>query len=349
MKKKFSIAMITLLLVLAGCSSGIDSETVSLMTWGGDFIPREIISEFEEETGIRVDYKEVSSNEDMQSLLETSPDQYDVAVVTDYMVDILRQNEDLLPLDKDYLPNIENINPNYQNNYFDEDNEYSIPYAVSTALLLVNQEEVKALGADSISSYDDLWQTELEDNLVIIDGATEVIGIVSKAIGSKINDPDPAVLEMVREKLFELRPNITRFETNTPEDSLLNKEAVAGFMYSNQVAKAIDQDSDLEPVFAMEGTPIYIDSFVMSKDAPNPENTYKFLDFLMRPEISAKISELTQFTSANSAAEEYLSDEFVDNPILNMSDEVSSNTFFYTDLELVLEEYDFMYSEFKTK
>lgn len=349
MKKKFSILMITLLMVLAGCGTGRSTESVSLMTWGGDFIPREIISEFEEETGIKVDYKEITSNEDMQSLLETSPGQYDLAVVTDYMVDILRQNDDLLALDKTKMPNIGNINPNFQSNYYDENNDYSIPYAVSTALMLVNPSEVEALGASPITSYADLWQEELKNNVVIIDGATEVIGIVSKALGQEVNNPDPAVMEMVKEKLFELRPQITRFETNTPEDSLISREAVVGFMYSNQVAKAITQDSELSPVFASEGTPIFIDSFVMSKDAPNPENTYKFLDFLMRPEISAKISELTQFTSANSAAEEYLSDEFRDNPILNMSDEVSSNTFFYTDLELVLEDYDFMYSEFKTK
>ena len=349
MKKRIIATMMVLLLVLAACGPSKNEDSISLMTWGGDFIPREIINDFEEETGIKVNYKEVTSNEDMQSLLETSPGQYDLAVVTDYMVDILRQNDNLLELDKEKMPNIDNINPNFQSNYYDEDNAYSIPYAVSTALLLVNPKSVDALGADPIVSYADLWQDELKDNLVIIDGATEVIGFVSKALGQKINDPNPEVLEEVREKLFALRPNITRFETNTPEDSLLNKEAVAGFMYSNQVAKAIEEDSDLEPVFASEGTPTYIDSFVMSKEAPNPEATYKFLNYLMDGEVSAKISELTQFTSANSAAEEFLSDEFKNNPILNMSDEVSSNTFFYTDLELVLEEYDFMYSEFKTR
>ena len=79
----------------AACGNGSSGgkKQINLMTWGGDFIPREIISRFEEETGTKVNYKEVTSNEDMQSLLEANPDQYDLAVVTDYMVDILRQNE----------------------------------------------------------------------------------------------------------------------------------------------------------------------------------------------------------------------------------------------------------------
>ena len=139
------------------------------MTWGGDFIPREIIDEFEEESGIKVNYKEVTSNEDMQTLLETSPDVYDLAVVTDYMVDILRQNDNLENLDKTQLPNFSNLNPVYQGNYYDGNDEYSIPYAISTSFLLVNPEAVEALGANPITSYNDLWQEELKNNIVVID------------------------------------------------------------------------------------------------------------------------------------------------------------------------------------
>ncbi|MFA6783003.1 MAG: spermidine/putrescine ABC transporter substrate-binding protein, partial [Sedimentibacter sp.] len=90
---KLSVLLIIALLMasLTGCGNNAGTvEQINLMSWGGDFIPREVISEFEEETGIKVNYKEVTSNEDMQSLLEANPDQYDLAVVTDYMVDILR-------------------------------------------------------------------------------------------------------------------------------------------------------------------------------------------------------------------------------------------------------------------
>ena len=121
---------------LVGCGGDSSSkEEINLMTWGGDFIPNEIISDFEKETGIKINYKEVTSNEDMQTLLETNPDQYDLAVVTDYMVDIMVKNDYLESLDKDSLSNFSNINPVYQNNYYDENNEYSMPYAISTAFL----------------------------------------------------------------------------------------------------------------------------------------------------------------------------------------------------------------------
>ena len=347
MKKKV-ISILLVLFVLTACSPKATSEdSISLMTWGGDFIPREIINDFEKETGIKVNYKEVQSNEDMQSLLETSGDQYDLAVVTDYMVDILRQNGNLHKIDESKLENFKNINPNYQGNYYDESNEYSIPYAISTALLLVNPDAVAEKNAEAITSYEDLWQNELKDSLVMIDGAVEVMGIVSKALDLEVNSDKQEDQDAVREKLFALRPNIHRFETNTPEDSLLNKEAVAGFMYSNQVYKAIEQDDSLEAVFAKEGTPIYIDSFVISKDAPNLEGTHKFLDYIMKPEVAARIAEITKFTSANEKAVDFLSDEFKENPIMTLSDEVSSKTFFYTGLEKVLEDYDFIYSEFK--
>ena len=351
-KRTLSIAMAVLFVfAFAACGNGSSGgkKQINLMTWGGDFIPREIISRFEEETGTKVNYKEVTSNEDMQSLLEAGPDQYDLAVVTDYMVDILRQNGNLEVLDKGKLSNFSNINPVYQRNYYDEKDEYSIPYAVSTSFLLVNPEAVAALGAEPITGYKDLWQEELKNNVVLIDWSVEIMGLVLKSLGYEYNETDPAKVEEAKEKLFELRGNVVRFETNTPEDSLINGEAVAGFMYSNQAVKGQAANEKLEPVFPEEGMPIYIDSFVMSKEAPNKENAYAFLNFLLEPEVSAKISDITNFSSANQAAEEYLPEDFKNNPMLNIPDEVIENTSFYINVAEVSEEYDHIYSEFKMK
>ena len=322
---------------------------VNLMTWGGDFIPRAIISEFEQETGIKVNYKEVTSNEDMQSLLEASPGQYDLAVVTDYMVDILRQNDMLAVLDKDQLPNYANINPVYHGAYYDPDDQYSIPYAISISFLLVNPGAVEALGADPITSYHDLWQEELANNVVLIDWSVEIMGLVLKSLGYEYNETDPAKVAEAREKLFALKPNIMRFETNTPEDSLVNGEAVAGFMYSNQAVKGVQSRPELAPVFPTEGMPIYIDSWVMSKDAPNKDGAYQFLNFIMRPEIAARIADLTKFTSPNRAAEEYLPEDFKNNPMLNLADEVVENTSFYIGVDRVMDEYEHIYLEFKLR
>lgn len=340
---------VLLVFSLTGCSGGGSDEQINLMTWGGDFIPREIINQFEEETGIKVNYKEVTSNEDMQSLLEANPDKYDLAVVTDYMVDILRQNGNLENLDKSQLPNFVNLNPVYQGNYYDENDEFSMPYAISFSFLLVNPESVEALGADPITSYNDLWQEELKDNIVVIDWSVEIVGLALKTLGYEYNETDPQKVEEAKEKLFDLADNIMRFETNTPEDSLINGEAVAGFMYSNQAVKGKLADDSLEAVFPTEGMPIYIDSFVMSKEAPNKDNAYKFLNFLLEAEVSAKISEITNFTNPNRAAEEYLPEDFKNNPMLNLSDNLVENTSLYINVEDVLEEYDHIYSEFKNK
>ena len=87
----------------------------------------------------------------------------------------------------------------------------------------------------------------------------------------------------------------------------------------------------------------------MSKQAPNKDNAYKFLNFLLQPEISAKISEITNFSNPNKAAEEFLPEDFKNNPMLNLSDDVVKNTSLYINVEDVLEEYEDIYSEFKTQ
>ncbi|MCK9525830.1 MAG: spermidine/putrescine ABC transporter substrate-binding protein [Limnochordia bacterium] len=350
--KIVGILVVALLAITAVFYTGATVEAageINLMTWGGDFIPRAIIREFEEETGIKVNYKEVTSNEDMQSLLEANPGQYDLAVTTDYMVDILRQTDMLAVLDKSQLPNYANINPVYHGAYYDPTDEYSIPYAISISLLLANPGAVEALGADPITSYHDLWQKELVNNVVVVDWSVEIMGVVLKSLGYEYNETDPVKVAEAREKLFALKPNIMRFETNTPEDSLVNGEAVAGFMYSNQAVKGVQTKPELAPVFPTEGMPIFIDSWVMSKAAPNKDGAYQFLNFIMRPEIAARIADLTKFTSPNKAAEEYLPEDFKNNPMLNLADEVVENTSFYIGVEKVLDEYEHIYLEFKLR
>lgn len=344
----FLSALLVFTLTACGGGKKEDSKEINLMTWA-NFIPREIIDQFEEETGIKINYKEVTSNEDMQSLMEASPDQYDLAVVTDYMVDILRRNESLESFDGEKMPNFTNINPLYQDQYFDKNNEFSVPYAISTAFLLVNPGAVAELGATPITSYADLWQPELKNSLVVIDWSVEIMGLALKTLGYEYNQTDPEIVAEAKDKLFALKDNIMRFETNTPEDSLISGEAVAGFMYSNQAVKGQQADANLEPVFPTEGMPMYIDCFVMSKEAPNKDNAYAFLNFLLDPEVSAKISELTSFTNPNSAAQEFLPEDFKNNPMLNLSDDVISNASLYIDVDAVTEEYDHIYAEFKNK
>ncbi|NLL08160.1 MAG: spermidine/putrescine ABC transporter substrate-binding protein [Firmicutes bacterium] len=350
MNRRSAVLLVAVVLVLAAAgAAGAKEGEITLMTWGGDFIPREIIQEFEQETGIRVHYKEAPSNEDMQSLLEANPDQYDLLVVTDYMVDILRQNGVLEVLDKTKMPNYANINPVYLGNYYDPTSEYSIPYAISISLLLVNHEEVEKLGAKPITTYSDLWQPELRGKVVVVDWSVEIMGVALKSLGYEYNETDPAKVAEARDRLFALKPNIVRFETNTPEDSLINGEAVAGFMYSNQAVKGNAADPKLQPVFPTEGMPIFIDSWVMSKEAPNKDGAYKFLDFIMRPEIAARIADLTKFTTPNKAAEPFLPDYYRDNPMLNLADEVVENTSFYIGVDKVLVEYEHIYVEFKLR
>ncbi len=348
-KNIIALSLVAVFLIsLVACGQTGGKGQINIVGWA-DFVPREIIDKFEKDTGIKINYKDVNANEDTQTLIETNPDQYDLLVVTDYMVDILRQNGNLAALDKEKLPNFTNLNPAYQGKYYDPADEYAVPYAVSTSLLLVNEAAVADLGAEPIRGYKDLWQEELTGAIVTVDWSVEVIGFVLKSLGYEYNETDPAKVAEAREKLFELKDNIVRFETNTPEDSLINQEAVVGFMYSNQIYKGQQADPALVPVFPEEGIPVFIDCFVMSAQSPNQENALKFLNFIMDAKISAEVSELIYFSGANKAAEEFLSDEFKNNPVLKYPDEAIASMSFYTGVAEVTDTYDHIYAEFKLR
>ena len=150
------VLLIAILAFVWMTSTKDKGEEINLMTWGGDFIPRVIIDEFTEETGIKVNYKEVTSNEDMQSLLEANPDQYDLAVVTDYMVDILRQTACWRSWTSQRCP-MSRTSIRFTKGTTMTRRRILQPVCVSTSFLLVNPEAVARASASDYQ-LQDLWQ-----------------------------------------------------------------------------------------------------------------------------------------------------------------------------------------------
>ncbi len=345
MKKQLSLLLAAALATsLFGCSNKTTEEkTLNVLTWDG-YIPEDIAAEFSEETGIKLNYANINDNEEMLSKLEaTEGGQYDLVIGSDYIIDIARKKGLLSELDKTKIPNYDNLDPAFLGQYYDPDNLYTVPYAAGTPLIIYDPAKVTV----DIRSFDDLWNPALENQIVMMDDARNVIGITLKSMGKSMNETDPAVLEQAKEKLLKLKPNIHHLDYNNPNDAMVNGEAAVGYMFTPQVILALQERPDLKVVYPSEGMGFGIDSWFVPLNAPHKDNAYAFLNDILDAKTGARVSEQTLYLCPNKASEPYLSEEFKSNQALHIPAEFLGNTEFIEDVGDATEIYDKIWTEFK--
>lgn len=206
-------------------SPAAEEKVLNIFTWDGYF-PQDVIDGFTAQTGIKINFSNFETNEEMLTKLEaTKGGEYDLVVASDYIIDIARKKGGLLgELDKSKLPNFTNLDESYLNKYFDPDNKYTIPYGPGTPLIVYDPAKVPF----EITGYADLWRPELADSIAAIDDGRNMIGITLKTMGKSLNETDPAVLEEAGKKLQELKPNIRMLTYNNIQDAIIGGEASVG-------------------------------------------------------------------------------------------------------------------------
>ena len=326
-----------LALGLAACGKKADEKVLNIFTWA-TYFPDDVLAEFTEQTGIKINYSVFQSNEEMLMKIQQGGD-YDLVLASDYIIDIARSQDLLMKLDKSKIPNFKNIDPAFQGKFYDENNEYTVPYSAGIPLIIYNPELVGDL---EITGYEDLWNPALADSVVVMDDARNVIGITLKTMGKSFNETDPAVLDEAREKLLTLRPNIRALDYNTPYNLMLSGETSVGYMFTSQVLTVLNENPNFEVVFPKEGLGFGIDSCFIPAKAPHADNAHAFLDFILDGERSAHITDQIYYISCNSAATPYLS-----NQALVIPDEAIAGAEFIMDVGETADLYNDIWTEFK--
>ena len=254
MKKKIiSMILCTALAgsMLAGCGEKKeeDNKELVLYTWEGLF-PQEVLTDFEDETGIRIISSNFDSNETMLEKVQQSDGKdYDLVIGDDYIIEQIVNNGLAKELDKEKLKNYNNINPLYQSQFYDPENQYTIPHGAGIPLIVYDPEQVDF----EIQGYEDLWNSALEDKIATIASYRAVEGMVLLTMGKSMNEEDPAVIKEAGEKLKELAPNIRMIQDTNTQNALLNGEASVGILYTSQVIAALAENPDLKVVYPKEG------------------------------------------------------------------------------------------------
>ncbi|QNK57144.1 PotD/PotF family extracellular solute-binding protein [Paenibacillus sp. PAMC21692] len=301
-------------------------NTLTIYNWG-DYIDPELIEQFEKESGIKVIYQTFDSNEAMMTKIKQGGTTFDVAVPSEYAISKMKEDDLLLKIDHAKLPNLKHIDPDFMNLSFDPDNAYSVPYFWGTVGIIYNPNMVGDL---TFESWDDLWDESLRNNIFLLDGAREVMGMGLNSLGYSLNDTNEEHLQEALAKLSELTPNVKAIVGDEIKMLIANEEAAAGLVWSGDASEIMDENEDLDYVVPQEGSNLWFDNMVIPKTASNLEGAHAFINFMLDPEVAAQNMEYVGYSTPNKEA------------LALLPEDISGDERFYPDKELTdrLEVYD---------
>ena len=322
---------------------GTDDKVI-VYNWG-EYLDPEVITIFEEETGIDVVYEEFETNEIMYPKVQSGAIAYDVVCPSDYMIQRMRENGLLAELNYDNIPNIKNIGKTYleKSEEFDPGNLYSVPYCWGTVGILYN----KTMVDEPIDSWSVLWDEKYKDNILMQDSVRDAFGVTLKYLGYSLNSTDLDELTAARDMLIRQKPLVQAYVIDQVRDKMIGNEAAIGVIYSGEAIYTQQENADLEYVIPKEGSNIWIDSWVIPKNAQHKENPEKFINFLCRPDIALMNFEYITYSTPNTAARDLIEDDSIRNsPIAFPDDEELKDCETYRFLG---DEFDSVYNEMWNK
>lgn len=283
------------------------AEQLIVYNWA-DYLPKEVLTRFTKETGIRVKYSTYDTNEVMYAKVKTlGGGGYDIVVPSTYYIDRMRKEGLLAELDKSRLPNLANLDTKVLDQPYDPGNVYSVPYLWGSTGIAVRPD--RKGHAPDIRSWADLWRPDLKRQLLLIDDVREVFMMALRVLGYSGNTRNEAEIAAAYDKLKELMPNVKVFNAESPKDAYLSGEVRVGMIWNGEAFMAQKELRDLRFVMPAEGPSLWMDNLAIPKNAPNPVAAHRFIDFLLRPEIAKVIAEEIGYTSPNLAAIALLPDK----------------------------------------
>lgn len=326
MNKSLAIALGAVL--AAGPALAQDEPVLNVYNWS-DYIAADTIANFEAETGIKVNYDVYDSNEIVDAKLLAGNSGYDIVVPSGNFVERQIKFGLIAPLDKSKLANLGNLDPTVMEAaaQHDPDNAHAVPYMINTIGLGYNVEKAKAaLGEDApLDSWDLLFKPEFAEKLAtcgitLLDSPSEVMGIALNYLGIDANSESSEDLAKAEALLNSIKPYVRYFHSSQYIDDLGNGEVCLSLGYSGDIFIAADaaaeanQGVEVQYIIPKEGAATLFDFLAIPADAPHKDNAHKFIDYILRPEVVAAITNYVYYANPNIPATEFVDEDVKSNP-----------------------------------
>ena len=314
----------------ADCTVGQTDGDLLLYNWN-DYIDPDIIADFEAEYGVRVVQDFYPSNEELLARVLAGGAQYDVVVPSDYMIEIMIEEELLLPLTGAAIPNVVNVDDDFIDPPYDPGLTFSVPYLWGTTGLGVN---VGLLG-DVEPSWDLVFDPEvvaaLPGRILLLDDPRETLGAALHYLGFSPNTTDETELQAAADVVAAVRPYTAAYNSDLYAELLVAGEVVVSLGYSGNFLDAFGDDESFAYMIPVEGATIWTDNLAILASAPHPCTAHTFLDFILRPEQGARLTNYIYYASPNALATAFIDEDILEDSAVYPDEDTLSRLRFLKD------------------
>lgn len=329
-----SIACVVSMTACGRPGAGIakSSKTITVLNYG-KYFDEEALKQFEEETGITVKYEEYESPEEMYTKYKAGSIDYDVICSSEYMVQKLILEEEVLEMDYPSLSNYSHLDPAILDlcSSYDASHTYSLPYFYGTLGLLY---DTTRIDKSVVSSWDCLWDPTFEDEIIMENSVRDTFAPALISLGYSINATSESYLREALEKLKKQRNDgiVYAYYVDETADAMIGEEAAIALCYSGEAALAMAENENLSYAIPEEGSNLWIDSWFVPKTCKNKDAAMKFLDFTLRDDIAEKNFEYVLYSSPILSVVEGMAEEYKNDPSICPPTEAVKNCEIYVAL-----------------
>ncbi len=280
-----------------------------------EYIDPEIYTMFEEENAIRIVEDNFSNNEELLAKLQGGAAGYALIVPSDYTVSIMIEEGMLAELNHDNIPNLSNLAERFRELPYDPGNKYCVPYQWGTTGIGYMSSEV-----DEPTSWAAIFEPDPESayygRYTMLDDTREAFAAALVYLGYDINTTDEAQLNEAKDLLIKAKAGLAGYDSDTYEDLLASGENLLAHGWNGDFLVAQEENEDIAYIMPKEGGVIWVDNICIPVTASEAEKLAAeyFIDFLLRDDIGALLSEYNYYASPNAASEEMLGEEFTSDP-----------------------------------
>lgn len=317
-----AVVLCVLLALILGMSGGLagcrreDVVTINVFNWG-EYIDPAVLDLFQAETGIRVNYQTFNTNEEMYTKIAMAGASFDVIFPSDYMIQRMREENLLLPLNFDNIPNAVHVDKRFRNPSYDPGSAYSVPYMWGTVGILYNTTMVD----EPVDSWDILWNEKYAKQILMMDSQRDSLMVSLIRLGYSMNTVNEEEINAAKEELIRQRPLVLGYVVDEVLDKMVNNEAALAVVWSGVAVLAQKANPNLRYVIPKEGSNIWVDAMAIPTTSRNKTEAEMFINFMSRPEIAKMNAVYIGYSPALAAAVALLDESWRNNPVAFPSEE----------------------------